>query len=65
MDLAGPYRLQTYRNAYEALDACQTLEMVLIRLRQQQMLNDAEWLRSVQSVAEIKGRIAGHLSVPQ
>jgi hypothetical protein len=65
MDLSGPDRLQTYRNAYEALDVCQTLEMVLSRLRQQQMLDEAEWTRSAMSVAEIKVRVEGHLTIPQ
>jgi hypothetical protein len=64
MDLSGPDRLQTYRNAYEALDVCQTLEMVLSRLRQQQMLDESEWTRSAMSVAEIKDRVEGHLSTP-
>ena len=58
-------RLHTYRDAYEALYACQTLEMVLSRLRQQQMLDDAEWTRSAMSVAEIKDRVEAHLDSPR
>lgn len=65
MTSSGLDRLQTYRDAYEALDACQTLEMVLNRLRQQQMFDDVEWTRSAMSVAEIKGRVEGHLTVPE
>jgi hypothetical protein len=58
-------RLDVYRDAYEALDACQILEMVLSRLRQQQMLDEGEWTRSARSVAEIRGRVEGHLDAPQ
>ncbi len=65
MTFSGLDRLQTYRDAYEALDACQTLEMVLSRLRQQQVLDDTEWARSALSVAEIKDRVEGHLTVPE
>jgi hypothetical protein len=65
MTIAGFDRLNTYRDAYEALDACQNLEMVLSRLRQQQMLDEGEWTQSAQSVAEIKDRVEGHLSTPQ
>lgn len=65
MTFSGIDRLHTYRDAYEALDACQTLEMVLSRLRQQQMLDSQEWTRSAESVAEIKVRVQSHLSVPE
>lgn len=65
MTYSGLDRLQNYRDAYEALDACQTLEMFLIRLRQQQLLDDAEWTRSALSVAEIKNRVEGHLVIPE
>jgi hypothetical protein len=58
-------RLHVYRDAYEALDACQLLEMVLSRLRQQQMLDEGEWSCSARSVAEIRGRVEGHLDAPQ
>lgn len=65
MNASGLNRLQTYRNAYEALDVCQTLEMILSRLRQERMLDDAEWARSAMSVAEIKDRVEGHLDIPK
>ena len=65
MTFSGLDRLQNYRDAYEALDACQILEMVLSRLRQQQLLDDAEWTRSALSVAEIKDRVEGHLAMPE
>jgi len=65
MTIARFDRLNTYRDAYEALDACQILEMVLGRLRQQQMLDDGEWTQSTRSVAEIKDRVEGHFSTPR
>jgi hypothetical protein len=65
MTIARFDHLHMYRDAYEALDVCQVLEMVLSRLRQQQVLDEGEWTRSAQSVAEIRGRVEGHLSAPQ
>lgn len=65
MTYSGFDRLQNYRDAYDALEACQTLEMVLSRLRQQQLLDDVEWTRSALSVAEIKDRVEGHLTIPE
>lgn len=57
-------RLDTYRDAYEALDACQILDTVLSRLRQQQLLDEQEWIWSSRRVAEIKGQVEGHLTRP-
>ncbi|HEX6506229.1 MAG TPA: hypothetical protein VF221_01230 [Chloroflexota bacterium] len=57
-------RLDAYGDTYEALDVCQTLEMVISRLRQQRLFDDQEWSKTSASIAEIRERLQGHLTEP-
>lgn len=53
--------LYTYSDIYDTLDTCQELELLLGRLRRQQLLSDVEWMQSRQNLAEIRTRLEGRL----
>lgn len=50
-----------YGDVYEALDACDQLEMLLGRLRRQGILGEVEWAQSKGDLSEVRLRLERHL----
>ena len=61
MSVASLDDFYDHSDVYETLDACQELEMLLNRLRRQQMLTDLAWMQSRQSLADIRARLESRL----
>lgn len=51
----------THGDVYEALEACLELEMLLGRLRRQQLLEDDAWRRMRESLDEIRCQVERRL----
>jgi hypothetical protein len=54
----------TYGDVYEALDACDQLELLLGRLKRQRLISETDWLDSRQRIAEIRARLESRLPKP-
>ncbi len=57
MTAANIDHFYTFGDVYEAVDACDQLELLLGRLKRQCLLSEQEWLESRHNVAEIRSRL--------
>ena len=46
-----------FGDVYEALDACDQLELLLGRLRRRHLLGDDQWTRCKEDVIDLRGRV--------
>lgn len=54
----------TYGDVYEAVDACDQLELLMGRLRRQDMLSEQEWIEIRLAVAAVRARLDALLPKP-
>ena len=54
----------TYGDVYEALDACQQLEILLGRVKRQRFIDDQVWTHSAQWLSELRNRLGTAVHAP-
>ena len=64
MSVARLDHFYRFGDVYETVDACDQLEILLARLRRQNLLSDQEWVESRKNVAEIRARLEARLQKP-
>lgn len=64
MGVANLDHFYTFGDVYETVDACDQLELLLGRLRRQNLLSEQEWTECRRRVAEIRARLEAHLEKP-
>lgn len=52
----------TYGDVYETLEACDQLDMLLARLRRQQLLSPGELMDSRRELASVRARVEHHMA---
>lgn len=52
----------TFGDVYETLEACDQLEILLGRLRRQQLLDDEAWARCKEQVGDLRSCVEGLMS---
>jgi hypothetical protein len=52
----------TYGDVYETLEACDQLDMLLGRLRRQQLLSAGELMDSRRELASVRARVEHHMA---